>query len=237
MRFYRLKADKAAVATGDILAASRWGLPGSECPVCGAIWASAGTAYPCVDLSEHPLRAAFENPRAEPIEEFERLREAVRPWLPPEAPLPPGTRFGPLVGTARGRFGAFFFQNPWTLLARREAVEQLRAQGVHGLKGCPPELRFAQKKSPPELLELQLAPMARLHEDCLPTRPPPCARCGREGFELPKHLLLEASSLPTGEELFRLNNFATVLVGSERFMEAVKHLKLDGIEFHEVALR
>ncbi|SET75214.1 double-CXXCG motif protein [Stigmatella erecta] len=237
MRFYRLKADKAASATGDIIATSRWGLPGSECPVCGAIWASAGTAYPCVDLSDHPLRAALEKPRAEPIEEFERLRESVRPWLPPGVPIPPGTRLGPLVGTARGNFGAFFFQNPWTLLARREAAEQLLAHGVRSLKGCSPELRFAPKKNPPELLELQLPPLARLHEDCLPQRPPPCARCGRDGFELPKNLLLDASSLPPGEELFRLSNFATVLVGSERFKDAVHHLGLDGIEFHELALR
>jgi len=237
MRFYRLKADKTASSTGDIIASSRWGLPGSECPVCGAIWASAGTAYPCVDLSDHPLRTAFEKPRAEPIEAFERLRESVRPWLPPGVAIPPGTRFGPLVGTARGNFGAFFFQNPWTILARREAAEQLLAHGVRSLKGRQPELRFAQKKNPPELLELQLSPLARLHEDCLPQRPPPCARCGRDGFEFPKSLLLDASSLPPHEDLFRLLNFATVLVGSERFREAVQHLGLDGIEFHELALR
>jgi uncharacterized double-CXXCG motif protein len=238
MRFYRLREDRSAGYTGDISAASKWGLPGSKCPACGAIWASAGTAYPCVDLAAHPQRAEFVKPRAEPLEEFERLRELIRPLVPAGAPIPPGTRFGPLVGKASGRFGALFLQDPWTLVARREAMEALREAGVQGLEGCKPELKFRQQKTaPPDLVELQLVPHGLLHPDCLPPRPPPCPRCGRDGFELPEQLILDAASLPTHTDVFRLANFATVLIGTERFKDAVQRLGLDGILFLELPLR
>ena len=79
VHFYRLREDTTAGYTGDISAASKWGLPGVRCPKCGNTWSTSGTAYPCVDLSQHPHRAEFEVPRPEPIEEFERLRELVRP--------------------------------------------------------------------------------------------------------------------------------------------------------------
>ncbi|WP_224249078.1 SitI6 family double-CXXCG motif immunity protein [Hyalangium gracile] len=173
MRFYELRENRAPGHTGDIRAASKWFLPGAKCPGCRATWANAAVAYPCVDLSRHPQQAAFVVPRAEPLHEFERLRELIRPWAPEGAPLPPGTRFGPLVGKAWGRFGSFFFQNPWTLLVRREAMEALQQAGLRGVAGRKPELSFRQKKELPDLLELQLMPCGLLHADCLRQRPAP----------------------------------------------------------------
>jgi uncharacterized double-CXXCG motif protein len=116
-------------------------------------------------------------------------------------------------------------------------MEALQQAGVQELKGRKPELRFRQKKNPPELVELQLEPHGLLHPDCLPPRPPPCSRCGRDGFQLPEHLLLDKASLPTHTDVFRLANFATVLVGTERFKEAAERLGLDGILFLELPLR
>ncbi len=87
--------------------------------------------------------------------------------VPAGLPIDAGTRLGPLVGSAWGTFGAFFFQNPWTLLARREAMEALQQAGVQGLSGRKPELRFRQKKNPPALVELQLEPHGLLHPDSL----------------------------------------------------------------------
>jgi uncharacterized double-CXXCG motif protein len=237
VHFYRLREDTTAGYTGDISAASKWFLPGVKCPSCGNTWTDGGVAYPCVDLSQHPHRSEFEVPRPEPIEEFERLRELIRPLVPTGALVSAGTELGPLVGSAWGSFGAFFFQNPWTLLARREAMEALQQAGVQGLTGRKPELRFRQKKSPLELVVLQLEPHGLLHPDCLPPRPPPCSRCGRDGFQLPEHLLLDKASLPTHTDVFRLANFATVLVGSERFKVAAQRLGLDGILFLELPLR
>ncbi len=113
MHFYRLREDTTAGYTGGISAKSKWGLPGVKCPNCGATWADSAISYPCVDLSQHPHRAEFEEPRPEPIEEFERLREQVRPLVPEGLPLDPGTLLGPAVGTAQGRFGPFCFETPW----------------------------------------------------------------------------------------------------------------------------
>jgi uncharacterized double-CXXCG motif protein len=237
MHFYELRENRASGYTGDINAASKWGLPGAKCPGCEVTWANAAVAYPCVDLSQHPQQAEFVVPRPEPLHEFERLRELIRPLAPKGAPLPPGTRFGPLVGKAWGSFGSFFFQNPWTLVVRREAMEALQQAGIRGLPGRKPELKFRQKSDLPDLMELQLMPYGLLHADCLLQPPAPCSRCGRDGAELPEQLVLDSASLPTHPDVFRLSDFESVLVGSERFKEAVQRLGLDGITFHELPLR
>jgi hypothetical protein len=78
----------------------------------------------------------------------------------------------------------------------------------------------------------------RLHPDCfLPESPSRCPQCGRMGVRLPESLLLEADSLPERIELFRLTDFETTLVGTERFVEAVQRLGLDGANCHELPLR
>jgi uncharacterized double-CXXCG motif protein len=122
-------------------------------------------------------------------------------------------------------------------MLRRDTLERLQAEGLRGLLGCRTELRWRQK-NPPELLELQIEPHGRLHPDCLPPDlPPPCATCGRVAFRLPEQPILDAASLPADLDLFRVGNFATVIVGTERFMEAVRRLELDGITFRELPTR
>ncbi len=74
------------------------------------------------------------------------------------------------------------------------------------------ELRFRQK-NPPELLELEVLPR------------------GEEP-------ILEAASLPQDLDLFRLSDFTTVLVGTERFVEAVRRLGFEqDILFRELPVR
>jgi hypothetical protein len=98
-------------------------------------------------------------------------------------------------------------------------MSSLETAGVKGLNGCRPELTFRRKTRLPEL---QLEPLGRLHKECLPARPPPCSRCGRTGHSLPAVPLLDEESLPLQCDLFRLANFSTVLVGTERFKDAVQ---------------
>jgi uncharacterized double-CXXCG motif protein len=234
--FFWLQEPRPSRYTGDLHARSRWRLPGVRCPDCGASWAGGMTAYPSVDLSSLPERAKFEQPRSEPYEEFARLRELVRPLVPPGAPLLPGVKFGPLVGQPTGTFSPLFLQAPWMLLMERAALEQLQAQGVRGLRGFPTELRFRQKQHP-ELWEMEILPHGRLHPDCTPERPLPCSTCGRDAFTLPEAPLLDAASLPTHTDLFRLSDFETVLVGTERFVEAVLRLGLAGVAFREMLVR
>jgi uncharacterized double-CXXCG motif protein len=167
--------------------------------------------------------------------EFERLREQVRPLVPPGAHLWPGTCFGPMNGSAQGEFGPLVLVNPWELLMRREPLERLQAEGLRGLKGCRAELRF-RKKNPPELLEMELLPRGELHPDCLPERLPPCPKCTRDGFDLPDEPILDAATLPQDMDLFRMEG--TMIIGTERFVEAVRRLGYEqDIAFRELPVR
>lgn len=137
------------------------------------------------------------------------------------AQLLPGATFGPLVGTATGTFSPLFFYYVTMPLIHREALEKLQAEGVRGLRGFPTELRFRQKNHP-ELLELEILPHGRLHPDCTPERPPPCPKCGRDHFSRPEDLILDATSLPMHTDLFRLADFETTFIATERFVDAVR---------------
>ena len=237
-RFFLLDEDRAVAQQygGEAHGAHKWGLPGVRCHTCGVTWAGAGPTYPCVDLSQLPEQHEFLKARPEPFAEFSRLRELVRPLAPTDAMLQPGTRFGPLVGRAFGKLPAF----AWiieVLLVHRDALERLQVEGMRGLLACRTELRFRQK-NPPELLELQIEPRGRLHPDCIPPHVhPPCPTCGRHYFTWPDEPVLDAASLPPELDLFRVGNFATMVIGTERFMEAVRRLELDGITFHELPTR
>jgi len=232
MRYFIVEEDRAPSYTWNIRASHKWRLPGiRKCPGCQVTWGTDTRAYPSVDLTSVASLADFEEARAEPAEEYDRLCALVRPLLPSGALLSPGSAFGPLVGNAQGRFGPLVAFFPWLLLVQREAVEKLQAEGLQGLKGCRTELRFRQRNSP-ELLELELLPVGRLHPDCLPPdRKPPCARCGRRGLTRPNDMLLDSATLPSHLDLFRLEDFSTVIVCTERFVEACRRLSLDGVTF------
>jgi uncharacterized double-CXXCG motif protein len=235
MNYFRIEKDKASAYTGDVDGSYKWALPGIICPLCKATW-SGGVAYPSVDLTPVASLADFEKARAESIEEYERLRELVRPLMPQGAVLEPGTEFGPFIGRGQGRFGSFVNPVSWLLMVRREALEKLQSEDLRGLKGCHTLLRFRQHDSP-ELLELEILPVGRLHPDCLPPgHEPSCPRCGRRMFPLPKVRLLDAATLPSHLDLFRLEDFPTVIVCTHRFVDACQRLGLDGITFQPLPL-
>ena len=238
MRYFSIEQDETSGYSGYVNGTHKWGLPGVfRCPTCLSTWGENSRAYPSVDLTSVTSLANFEEARTEPIEEYERLCAMVLPFLPPGALLEPGVSLGPLVGTATGRFGPLSSPWPWWLLLQREALSQLQAEGIRGLKGCPHQLRFRQRH-PPELLELEFVDAGRLHPDCLPSeRKPPCPRCGRERRTLPEHPLLNATTLPVHLDLFRLVDFSTVLICTERFVDACHRLDLDGVSFRPLPVR
>jgi uncharacterized double-CXXCG motif protein len=240
MHYFIVEEDRASGYTGRVDAVHKWGLPGLlNCPACKATWGGGSKDYPSVDLTSVTSLADFEKARPEPIEEYERMCELVRPLLPLRAVLEPGSEFGPLKGNARGRFGPLVSPVPWWLLVQREALEKLQAEGLRGLKGCRTELRFRQRNSP-ELLELELLPLGRAHPDCLPpNRKPPCSRCRRNGLTRPEDrlLLLDASTIPKDLDLFRLEDFSTAIVCTERFVNTCRRLGLDGVAFIPVSAK
>jgi len=232
MRFYLLERVPQPRYSGYYFYGHKWGLPGVHCPVCQMTGARTGHAYPSVDLSHLPAQEQkkYSARLEEDYAEFERLREQVRPLVPAGAHLWPGTDFGPLIGSAQGEFGPLVLAFSWELLMRPEPLARLQAEGLRGLKGCRTALRF-RKKNPPELLEMELQPRAKLHPDCLPERPPPCPKCESESFNMPEQFILDAATLPQDLDLFRLEG--ALIIGTERFVEAVKRL---GYE-HDIAFR
>jgi len=238
VKFYRVEADEAPRYTGNLDAGHKWGLPGVEpCPTCGVGGGVVGLQYPCVDLSSLPERKKFDDPWPVPFKEFARLRELVRPLAPQRAVLEPGTRFGPLEGTGSGHFGPLFMQNPWSLYIRREALERLREAGIRGLQGCPINVRFRVKR-PPELLALQFELHGQYHPDCLPPDlKPPCPTCENDPLERPNPMILDAVSLPVDLDLFRLRQAWTVIVATDRMVDAAQRLELDGVMFRELEAR
>lgn len=238
MKFYWLRRLEPPRSTGQFDDCHKWGLPGAHCPVCDASWASCAEAYPSVDLSNLAERAKFEEPRLEEdFEEFERLRDLIRPLVPRGVPLRPGTELGPLVGEASGVFGPVYMREPWMVIVQTTALARLQAEGLRGLNGYRTELRF-QQNPPPDILELEIVSAGRLHSDCLPPGLTACQKCGRLGFTRPNEPILDAASLPEDRDLFRLRNFATMIIGTERFADALDRLGLaEEVVFHELPTR
>jgi uncharacterized double-CXXCG motif protein len=238
MKFYWLRDVEQPRYSGGYDEKHKWGLPGVHCPLCDTTWAATGITFPSVDLSHFPEREKYSARVEEDYREFDRLREQIRPLVPPGVQLMPGTKFGPMDGTARGEFGPLCLHNPWNLLLRPEPLAQLTAEGLQGLKGCRTEFRF-RKKNPPELLEMELRLHGRLHRDCLPADLPPiCPRCERFGLKRPEEPILDAATLPGHLDLFRLAGFTTMIIGTERFVEAVRRLGYEqDILFRELPVR
>jgi uncharacterized double-CXXCG motif protein len=241
VRFYLLEDAPNPRHSGYHTYGNKWSLPGVHCPICRADWSATGGSYPSVDLSHLPPQeqkkyGGFQ----EDYTEFERLREQVRPLVSPGVHLWPGTLFGPMVGSAQGEFGPLVLHHPWTLLMQSEPLARLQAEGLRGLKGCRTQLRF-RKRNPPELLEMEVLPRGRVHMDCLPAdRPAPCTKCERMGWTLPasSELILNSATLPQDLDLFRLEDFLTALIATERFVGVVRRLgyELD-LAFRELPLR
>ncbi|MFP2908615.1 double-CXXCG motif protein [Pyxidicoccus sp. 3LFB2] len=213
--------------SGTYRAERRWSLPGLEdCPGCRETWAGVLT-YPAVDLSALDVARELEEARPEPFQEYSRLRELVRPYCPPDAPLEPGTAFGPLVGSARGKWGPLT-SDMWTLLVREDALQVLAKLNVRGI--VPVRPRFRRPPSP-GIAELALLAQGRLHPDCLPPeRSGPCAVCGRDEWSLPAHRWLDPASLPEELDVFRLADAPTLIVVSERFADALLELEPSDID-------
>ena len=235
MRYFEVRGlpeDTEPQWSGEYRTHRRWYLPGVECPQCGP-WAGMG-AYPSVDLSgvEEPMLAQVTGPTS--FAEYMRLVALIRPFLPPEIPIKGGCSFGPMVGTARGKFGPISCDPPWEVVLREDAVELLKAEGLTGVIAVRMELK-SRRSNTPALYELEKRPLAKLHPDCIGEwKTPPCDVCGRpEMFKLPPKRWLLRSSIPEGLDVFG-NHGANPYVVSERFVEAVQRLGPADVTYQEL---
>ena len=237
MRFFEVLEDENTPHTGRIDGVSPWCIPSIDCDRCGG-YSGLGESYPTVDLSPFAQRALLEEPtnlQALSLEDHRRLCEALRPLLPPGAPMEPGTQLGPVAGKAKGRFGNFYFQAPWALWARTSALGKLQEAGVKGLRGAPGQLGYRGQPAPP-LHCLELHASGALHPASHPADwQQPCTRCGSHGNGYPSDsAVLDGPTLPEDVDLFRLRDFKTVIVANERFVTAVEQLQLGDISFREL---
>ncbi len=229
---FRVLPDYAA-SNGEVDGVNKWGLPGVTCPRCGSTWGNVGLTYPAVDLSKLNNEKVFRKAQAVSLEQFVELRGSILPLMPGGWVLLPGTRFGPLIGKARGVFTDFVWVDLWTLLIQSSALDRLRVAGVRTPLGVPPILTFSGG-NPPNLLELQIEPHGKMAPAALTNNAPSCLSCGRNPNGVPEHIVMMASSIPQDQDLFRSRDFTTVILATQKFVETVKTLELGGIIFHPV---
>nr|ABX46802.1 hypothetical protein pMF1.19c [Myxococcus fulvus] len=224
MTYYEVQSSPEHRWSGALRAERRWSLPGLEdCPGCHETW-GGGLEYPAVDLSNLPVARELEDARPETWDEFSRLRELVRPYCPPGAQLEPGTAFGPLVGTAHGKWGPVTLEDITTLLVREDA---LRAMAGLNLTHAWPQLR---RQPTMRIAEIQLAPAGRLAPECTrPGRPTPCAVCGRRGGLLPHRYWLDAESIPADADAFRPTDATSLVIVSGRMADRINDLEASDI--------
>jgi len=216
----------------------KWGLPGVNCSVCGETWAQTGVAYPSVDLSILSNEEEYRRGRGRPVavDELEQRRQGLRNLIREELVLPPGTELGPLVGIGRGTFTDFVWMNPWTLLAQPQVLERLRAAGVKLPVSVPALIEFKQANIQ-GLLELDLEPRSTVDPSSMPAEASNrCPGCGRVPVQMPARIVIQGSSIPSDVDIFRDRLITTLILAKERFVEAVKSLKLTGLQFQEVDL-
>ena len=217
-----------------INASHKWGLPGVICPLCGETWISVGLNYPSVDLTGLPNEKRYREFNAVALEKLEELITAIKPLLPQSAILRPGADLGPLVGTAQGKYSDFLWTNLWTLLVQNRVLDCLKEKGVNMPQAVPAILKHKRKETQ-EILELQIEPYTRIAASAYPSKvPPPCASCGREELKRPRKIVIERSSVPDHVDIFRGRDITTLLLATDRFVEAVRTLRLSNILFRKV---
>jgi uncharacterized double-CXXCG motif protein len=236
MKIFRIQEDKDRKSSGFIDAAHKWGLPGVSCPVCGQIWAGTGFEYPTIDLSFLPEKHLFEEPRVVSLRELEKMKEILEKAFPRLRKIGPGTLLGQMVGRSSGELDGFVWHNPWTLLVTGDALRQLSKYELSLPSTATPDLKFMASST--EIFEWEILPFGTLLNGVYnPGETKICPACRRDSATIPARLVVEKGSLTGIPDIFRLSNFATVIIVTERFLNAVKTSNIPGSRFSEVAVQ
>jgi uncharacterized double-CXXCG motif protein len=234
MKVFQIKEDQFRNKVGHIEATHKWGLPGVSCPVCNQIWSTVGVEYPSIDFTNFADEKLYRRARCEPLSEYQRLRDNIVQAFPQLKVLKPGTEFGSLVGKAVGnRLNGFVWRAWWTISLEADALKKLKDSNLSLPKTIKAELKFKQEEQ--EVFEFHL-PLKGilLNGEYDGTQLKCCEGCGRDSASKPNEILIDYSSLPHDVDIFRVSNFTTIILVTEKFIKAVSDLGIKGALFNEV---
>ena len=193
------------------------GLPGVSCKRCGQTWAAVGVSYPTVDLSSLlQLLPELRDPRPVSVGRLEEMRMAIQGHLEGARPLPPGTDFGSIRGTASGTLTSIVWQNPWTIFIRRTAYSTLQRR----VKNLPEAGITLLNGREGELLELEL-PVVAILEDRVGGI---CRGCGRNQIPRDGSREVLLSKWPKSTEVIRVAEMPTVILATESMVSGLSAL-------------
>jgi uncharacterized double-CXXCG motif protein len=210
-----------------------WTMPGVHCPICQQTWATLGVAYPLVDLSSTSIRNQLEKPGVVEIEVYEELKKVIKQIVPDGLPIPPGTEFGPVVGKITGPFGDFVWRQIWDPMMKVGPYANLNSTGLSIPMAIYPMLQHMVQG---QLFQLQIEPYGQLSSLSFIDRDvTPCPRCKRESRKLEK-VIVERDSVPDRLDMFRLRNYPTKILVSQRLRDSVEQFGLTNIKFEKVEM-
>ncbi len=204
-------------------------LAGVECDACGATWAMTGVQYPSLCCSE-VRRAAGSLPRGVVhVDEYLKMARRISP-LSKARPLWPGTSFGPIRGTLRGKLSDFSWVNPWTPLIALSALRRLEQKIGFAVSGATAEIKIPRNVDD-ELFEPEAVPtIVSTHSNELQR----CAKCGRAGGRVPDDISIKADSLVSTAFVQRMCDYTTVIIVREKVANAIMDLKLSNVSLKPV---
>ena len=187
-----------------------------------------------MDSSKLPNELAFKKrPKAKTVDlqEMAILQKQLEPLMPKGIIPRPFAQLGPLVGTATGLHGDFTWLAPWTPLILAEALNKLVQAGVVVPVAIKTEIK-ARGKNVFQHLEIQAEPHGVLSERGFVRRHLNCPACGSSGVSdiIPPNLVRK-SSIPSALDLFRMSDWSSIILVTERFATAARQLGLTNIVF------
>lgn len=235
MKLFSLEMDYSERSAGRIDGHHKWSLPGVTCPFCGSSWSSAGLEYPGIDLGTLRDEHLYRKARNEPLNVYLSLGQQITKEFPELTILKPGTLFGPIVGKTVGRVEGFIWQTSWTVCLERTAMEKLNESDL----SLPISVKVEQTPNVEtrEVYEFHLPLKGHLINGVYDgLQRVYCTACGRDSASLPNQIQIAITSIPSDFDIFRVTNFNTLVLVTERFVETVRKLKIRGACFQEVGL-
>lgn len=239
MKYYRIKPDYSDEKQNYLEASHKWSLPGVSCNICNQIWSNVGIEYPSIDISEMAFSKKLEKGWVASLAEFESFQTEIGKTFAEYKIFPPGTEFGCLVGKEVGRksgyFNDFIWNLPWTIIMNEIALNKLQIEKLNLPQTIKPIIKF--KTQPQKIYEFEVLPLGNLLNTIYEnSQDKACLGCGRIGGSMPSEIVVEKKSIPDDLDIFRLSNFSTIIVTTERFVETVNRLELRGALFNEIKI-